>query len=60
MGLCRVKQKYGVNPIEQICSLSAVCSLYPWEMMHAGEYLANGGNIEDIPSMSVEGMLDEK
>lgn len=59
IGLCRAKQKYGIKPVEQICRLSIKHSLYPWEIMLAAEYLKNGGDMEKVALLSVEGMFDE-
>lgn len=58
-GLYRAKQKYGTKPIEQICKLAVKHSLYPWEMMSAAKYLKNGGDVDNVILLSVEGMLDE-
>lgn len=58
-GLYRAEQEYGTKPAEQICGLSVKHCLYPWEMMEAARYLKNGGDIEDMILMSVEGLLDE-
>ena len=60
IGLCRVKVNHGVKPVEQICSLSMTHSLYPYEMMFAGEFLKNGGSIDEVPTRSIEGLFDEE
>lgn len=60
IGLCRVKVNHGLKPAEQICSLSMTHSLYPYEMMRAGEFLKNGGNIAEVPLRSGDGLFDEE
>lgn len=60
IGLCRVKVSHGVKPVEQICSLSMTHSLYPYEMLLAGEFLKNGGSIAEVPLKSVDGLFDEE
>jgi len=55
----KIRHQYGVEVARQIISLGDIphC-LFPWEMSSAASHLAAGGRVEDIPELSVEGMLE--
>lgn len=55
--LCKVKQEYGIMPVEQICTLAITHALYPWEMMEAGKLFKNGSSKDEVMEMSIDGML---
>lgn len=56
----KAHEKYGVDVVKQIISLAdmSACT-FPWEMDRTAKYLANGGNIKDIPEMERNGTLEE-
>ena len=54
-----IQEQYGNTVAGQVISLGDVphC-LFPWEMIPAARYLASGGKLEDIPTLSIEGVLE--
>ena len=57
-GFLLVKEKYGRKAAEDICSLSSLTCLYPYEMEAAAVFLKDGGSREKIPGMIEDGKLD--
>lgn len=57
-GFLLVKERHGRKAAEEICSLSSLTCLYPYEMEAAAVFLKDGGSREKIPRMIEEGTLD--
>lgn len=55
----KLKTRFGEDVVGQVLSLgdSQHC-LYPWEIVPAGEHLHKGGDLTELPDMSIEGSLD--
>lgn len=55
-----IKETHGNEIAAKIISLADISACpFPWEMRLAGEHLANGSNINDIPAMLEEGTLED-
>lgn len=54
-----IKTRFGEEVAGQVASLGDVphC-LYPWEIVPAAEHLHKGGDLKELPDMSIEGSLD--
>lgn len=59
-GLYQAKQEFGTEVASQICNLplSQNHCLYPWEMKEAAAYLQNGGDLNKVSQLSVDGEFD--
>lgn len=57
-GFLLVQEKYGMQVAEEICGLSSLFCLYPYEMEPAAVFLAGSGSREKIPGMIEKGELD--
>lgn len=59
-GLYQAKQEFGTEVARQICNLplSQNHCLYPWEMKEATAYLQNGGDLDNMSQLSVDGEFD--
>lgn len=57
-GFLLVQEKFGMQVAEEICGISSLFCLYPYEMVPAAVFLAGGGSREKIPKMIEEGELD--
>lgn len=57
-GFLLVKERHGRKAAEEICGLSSLTCLYPYEMEAAAVFLKDGGSREKIPGMIEEGKLD--
>lgn len=55
----KLKTRFGEDVVGQVLSLGNLqhC-LYPWEIVPAGEHLHKGGDLKELPDMSIEGSLD--
>lgn len=55
-----IRERYGDRVAGKMISLAEHNScIFPWEMKRAAEHLVAGGSIQDIPLMSMEGILEE-
>lgn len=54
-----IKTRFGEEVAGQVVSLGDVphC-LFPWEIIPAAEHLQKGGELKELPDMSIEGSLD--
>lgn len=54
-----IKNRFGEEVAGQVVSLGDVphC-LFPWEIILAAEHLQKGGELRELPDMSIEGSLD--
>lgn len=57
-GFLLVKERYGIEAAEEICSLSSLLCLHPNEMEAAAVFLKDGGSREKLPQMIEEGKLE--
>lgn len=55
-----IQERHGDEVAGQVISLAEIHScIFPWEMKLAAEYLAAGGSVHDILSLSKEGVLED-
>lgn len=55
-----IQETHGNEIAAKVISLADIPACpFPWEMRLAGEHLANGGSINDIPDMIIEGTLED-
>lgn len=55
-----IVKKHGTDIAAKIISLADVSACpYPWEIMNAAEYLADGGDLDKIAEMEFEGVLED-
>lgn len=54
------QEQYGMEIAGQMISLAEISACpFPWEMKAAAKHLANGGDIQAIPQMELEGTLED-
>lgn len=55
-----IRERHGDEVAGQVISLAEISScIFPWEMRLAAEYLAAGGDVQDILPLSKEGVLED-